>query len=150
MSAELLENLAAQADAQALNHQQEAAPGAAPEAPEPAGPTNAQILAGAIAAGREVFCVVTKLEAPRHGLSDEHAAQLGALWAPVLEKHGIDMGKYLGDYALELAAAMGTFTIVVNLRKMVLYEIAMKERAAKPPPAAAPADIPPEAAANVG
>lgn len=96
----------------------------------PAEPTAAQIIGGALAAGREVFCMVTKLESPRKTLDDETAQKVGALWGPVLEKHGIDLGRYIGDYGAEIAAAIGTLSIVAAVRRGVMDEIATKE--AKP------------------
>jgi len=102
---------------------------------EPAPPSSAQILAGAIAAGREVFCIVTRLESPKKTLSDDTAKALGGMWGPVLEKHGIDLNRYMGDYAMEISAVIGTLTIGAAVRAGVLAEIASRK------PAAPPADI---------
>lgn len=102
----------------------------APAAPEK--PSSAQIISGAVAAGREVFCLVAKLQSPKVHLDDATAQQLGALWGPVLDKHGIDLGQYLGDYALEIAAVIGTVTIGAGVRSAVLAEIAAKDAAARP------------------
>lgn len=92
-----------------------------PDAPPPP-LTSAQIIAGAIAAGREVFCAVTQFQSPRRLLDDATAAHLGELWGPVLEKHHIDLGKYLGDFGVEIAAVLGTAGIVMALRKAVMQE----------------------------
>lgn len=91
-------------------------------APPPPPLTSAQILAGAICAGREVFCAVTQFQSPRRHLDDATAAHLGELWGPVLEKHNIDLGKYLGDWGVEIAAVLGTAGIVMTLRKAVMAE----------------------------
>lgn len=96
--------------------------------PEPEALTAAQIIAGAIAAGREVFCLVTKMESPRRTLDDANAKAIGALWGPVLDKHGIDLAKYIGDYGLEFTALMGTFAIAAGVRKGVLAEMDAMDR----------------------
>ena len=93
-------------------------PAAAPPPPL----TSAQIIAGAISAGREVFCAVTQFQSPRRHLDDATAQHLGELWGPVLEKHHIDLGKYLGDWGVEIAAVLGTAGIVLTLRKAVMQE----------------------------
>lgn len=114
------------AQAATLESDFEAAPGADQAAPVQL--TNVQAIAGAIGAGREAFCFFTKLESPRRVLVDDTVQQLAALWAPVADKHGFNLGDYLGDYALELAAAIGTFTIVAQLRSAVALEIAEKQK----------------------
>lgn len=106
---------------------------------EPAKPevSNAQALSAALAAGREAFCLFTQLESPRQTLSDDTVQQLAGLWAPVLEKHNINVGRYLGDYAAEIAAVMGTLTIALTVRAGVKAEIAARapEQAEKLPEA---------------
>lgn len=92
--------------------------------------TNAQIIAGAIAAGRTVFCAVTKLESPAIHLSDEKAQQLGAVWGPVCDKYGWSLNDAIGGYAVEFAALIVTAQIGFELRAAVREEIAA--RAAKP------------------
>ena len=99
-------------------------------APEPEALTAAQIIGGALAAGREVFCLVTKMDSPRKTLDDDTAQRIGALWGPVLDKHGIDLGKYLGDYALEAAAIIGTVTIAASVRRGVMDEMAAMDKQA--------------------
>lgn len=115
-----------------------AAPGAdqQEQAQEPQRLTNAQIVAGALAAGRDVFCIVTKLESPKQHLDAAAVQQLGELWGPVLDKHGIDLATYLGDYALEIGAVIGTITIGAKLRAAVIAEMIAK----RPQAASAPAD----------
>ncbi len=117
------------------------APGAAVEVLDAAPPPgNAQILAGALAAGREAFCMFTQLESPRRHLSDDKVQQLGDVWAPVLDKHGIDLARYMSDWGVELAAALLTFQIVRELREGVKAEIAARE-AAKPAQPEAGTDV---------
>lgn len=103
-------------------------PGQDAAPPEPEALTAAQIIGGALAAGREVFCMVTKMDSPRKTLDDDTAQRIGALWGPVLDKHGIDLGKYIGDYALEAAAVIGTITIAASVRRGVLDEMAAMDR----------------------
>lgn len=95
--------------------------------PEPEKATNAQIIGAAIAAGRTVFCAVSKLDSPKIHLNDEQSQKLGAVWGPVLDKHGINLNKAMGDYALEIGAAVVTFEIVMALRTAVREEIAAKD-----------------------
>ncbi len=115
-----LDALAAQAD----TLHAEPLPGQLGDEPEALGLSNEQTIAGAIGAAREAFCFFTRLESPRRVLDDPTVSQLATLWAPVCEKHGINLGQYLGDYALELAAAIGTFTVVASLRTAVVAELA--------------------------
>lgn len=95
--------------------------------------TNAQAMAGAIAAGREAFCFFTKLESPRRVLDDDRVGQLAALADPVLTKHGIELGKYLGDYGPEIALAVGVFAVVTELRAAVAAEVKAKAPKDKEP-----------------
>lgn len=100
--------------------------------------TNAQAIAGAVIMGREVFCGYTKLKSPRAVLPNEVAGQLGEMWGPVCDKHGINLHEWLGDYALEFAAIMGTMAILGQVRAAVQAEIAaIKAAEKKPEPAAA-------------
>lgn len=94
------------------------------------GMSNAQIIAGAIAAGRTVFCAVTKLESPAIHLSDDKAQQLGAVWGPVADKYGLNLNDAIGGYAVEFAALIVTAQIGFELRRAVREEMAA--RAAKP------------------
>lgn len=98
---------------------------------EPQGLTNEQALGGALAAGREAFCAFTKLQSPRATLDDEAVQKLAALWGPVLSKHGIDLGRYIGDYAMEFAAVIGSFSIAGAVRAGVLAELAERKAKAK-------------------
>lgn len=100
--------------------------------------TNAQALAGALGAGREAFCFFTKLTAPRTVLTDARIGELASLAEPVLAKHGIDLGAYIGDFAPELALAVATFGLVVELRAAVAAEVATK---AKTEPSAGPVTV---------
>lgn len=130
-----LDALAAQAES--LNASEEPQPGQAQPIPPL---TNAQAVAGAIGAGREAFCFFTKLKSPRAVLDDATVGQLGELWGPVLDKHGINLSAYLGDYALEIAAAIGTFAIAAQLRTAVQAEI--KAQTVDAEPATEPANEP--------
>lgn len=91
--------------------------------------SNEQAIAGAIGAAREAFCFFTKLESPKRILNDGIVGELGALWAPVADKYNLNLGDYMVGYALELAAAIGTITIVSQLRSAVSAEIAIKKAA---------------------
>lgn len=115
-----LDLLAAQAESMGASQDAEAQPGEAQPIPPL---SNAQAIAVAIGAGREAFCFFTKLKSPRTVLDDATVGQLGELWGPVLDKHGINLGDYLGDYALEIAAAIGTFSIAAALRTAINAEI---------------------------
>jgi hypothetical protein len=133
-AADPLEALAAQAASLEQTHDAENPPeGDAQPIPQL---TNAQAIAGAIGAGREAFCFFTKLNSPRRVLDDATVSGLGELWAPVLDKHGISLGDYLGDYALEIAAVIGTVAIAAQLRTAINAEIKAQtvdeEKAAAP------------------
>lgn len=97
---------------------------------QPQALTNAQILGGAIAAARSVFCAVTKLESPARIIDDSAAQRLGAAWGPVLDKHGINLGDTMGAYALEFAAIVVTLEIGMQVRAAVAAELAARN--AKP------------------
>lgn len=114
------------------------------DAPAPE-PTNAQMIAGAIAAGRTVFCMVTKLESPKVHLNDEAAQQLGAVWGPVCDKYGWNLNDALGSYGVEIAAIAVTAQIGYALHRAVTEEIA--SRNAKPVQAE---EVQPEAVDSVG
>lgn len=116
----------------------------APEAPAPE-PTNAQMIAGAIAAGRTVFCMVTKLESPKIHLDDAAAQTLGAAWGPVCDKYGWNLNDALGSYGVEIAAIAVTAQIGYALHRAVTEEIAARN--AKPVQAE---EVQPEAVASVG
>ena len=133
-----LDALAAEAETLTDTTTPGAAQGAQPE-PDAPGLTNAQIVGGAIAAARTVFCAVTKLDSPNVHLDDAAAQRLGAVWGPVLDKHGIDMGELMGDWGVEIAAIVVTAEIGMSLRRAVLDEIAAK--AAKPVQSDAPASV---------
>jgi hypothetical protein len=114
-----------------------------PGQPEPAGITNAQAFAGAMAAGREAFCFFTKLESPRRVLNDDRIGQISGLADPVLTKHGINLGAYLGDFGPEIALAVATFGLVAELRAAVNAEIQAKTREIESALAPAAAEIDP-------
>jgi hypothetical protein len=89
--------------------------------------TNAQILAGALGAGRDVFCLVTDFKTPKATLSDENCTTLGDAWGKVCDKRGWNLNGYLGDYALEIAAALATVAIAKAVADGVKAEIAQRE-----------------------
>ena len=132
-AADPLDMLALQAEADA-GPSSTGEPGAAPGQDTPPPITNAQAFAGALAAGREMFCFFTKLESPRRVLNDSRVTELAALVDPVLSKHGIQLGEYLGDYGAELALAVATFSLVTELRAAVNAELAAKAPKEAPAP----------------
>jgi hypothetical protein len=91
--------------------------------------SNAQILAGALAAGREVFCLVTDLQSPRRTMSDEALSQWAQAVAPALEKHGIDLGAVIGDFGPEIAAVVSTVILANAVRLGAVAELAAKKQA---------------------
>lgn len=91
---------------------------------DPPALTNEQALGGALAAGREAFCAFTRLQSPRTTLDDKAVQTLAELWGPVLTKYGINVGALVEDYALELAAVIGSFGIAAAVRSGVMAEIA--------------------------
>ena len=103
--------------------------GTTQDAPAP-DPTNEQIIAGAIAAARTVFCMVTKLDSPRIHLDDAAAQQLGAAWGPVCDKYGWNLNAAMAGYGVEIAAIVVTANIGFALHRAVSEEIA--SRNAKP------------------
>ncbi len=128
-----LDALALQADQIDSKAQQDAKPEGQAQEPQPEAapaPTNAQVIAGALAMGREVFCAVSKLQSPRFHLNDEAVQQLGAVWGPVCDKHGWDLNAAMGDWGIEIAALVVTAQIGLTLRAAVVEEIAARN--AKP------------------
>lgn len=89
--------------------------------------TNAQILAGALGAGRDVFCLVTDLKTPKATLSDDQCGSLGEAWGKVCDKRGWNLQGYLGDYALEIAAALATVAIAKAVSDGVKAELAARQ-----------------------
>jgi hypothetical protein len=98
--------------------------------------SNQQAIAGALAAGREAFCLFTKLQSPKQTLDDATCDQLSAVWAKVLDKRGIQLSKYMGDYAAEIAAAMATFAVAKAVHGGVQAELAARRSETAEPPAA--------------
>lgn len=97
---------------------------------QPSKMTNAQIIGGAIAAGRTIFCAFTKLESPKRLLDDLTAQNLGEAWGPVCDKYGFDLGETLGGYMVEIGALILTAQVFFTLRTAVMEEMAARE--AKP------------------
>lgn len=73
--------------------------------------SNEEILSGAIAAARDVFCMYTQLQSPARTLDQVAITNLVKPWCLVLQKRGIDLGRYMGDYGLELAAVIATIGV---------------------------------------
>jgi|GEM_PF-3006682 hypothetical protein len=123
-----LEALASEAETLHAEAPEAAAGQAAPEAAPPL--TNAQIMGGAIAAARSVFCAVTKLESPNRVLDDATAQRLGAAWGPVLDKYGVNLNDTMGAFMVEITAALVTLEIGLQVRAAVSAELAARN--AKP------------------
>lgn len=104
--------------------------------------SNQQAIASALAAGREAFCLFTKLQSPQQTLDDATCDQLGAVWSKVLDKRGIQLSKYMGDYAAEIAAAFATFAVARAVHGGVQAELAARRKSetAEPPAADTTAD----------
>ena len=100
---------------------------AEPEQTKPPPLTNPEIIAGAITIGRDVFCTFTDLSSPRNTLNDKRAEDLGEAWGKVCDKRQINLQGYLGDYMVEIAAAMATFAIAREVRAGVLAELKDRE-----------------------
>lgn len=115
---ETLEFTAIGQEAQDQQQQQEA---------QPAALSNAEIISGAIQVGRDVFCTFTDLSSPKDTLNDSRAASLGEAWGKVCDKRGYNLQGYLGDYMLEIAAAMATFAIAREVRAGVMAELKARE-----------------------
>lgn len=97
--------------------------------------SNAQVVTGTVAVMREIFCMYTKLESPRRVINDQRCTDLGGVWGPVCDKHGINLQEWLGDYMLEASAVMMTFTILGEVRAAVQAEQSAKKAAEQPKPA---------------
>lgn len=96
--------------------------------------SNAQVVTGTVAMMREIFCMYTKLESPRRVINDQRTIELGGVWGPVCDKHGINLQEWLGDYFVEATAVMVTFTILGEVRAAVQAEQAAKKAEQKPQP----------------
>lgn len=90
----------------------------------PTGPDNGQIIAGAIAAFRDGFTAFTNMKSVKVALTDDRIQGLASVYAPVCEKYGLDLNKYLGSYGPEIAAAVMTITIGLEIRANLRAEIA--------------------------
>lgn len=106
----------------------------APEALQPVAATNAEIIAGSLQALREVLAMVVGLKSLQVTMADDKTQELGRLWGAVADKRGYDLNRFMGDYATEVAAVVGT----VVIGKVVLTA-ANAELAAQRPPEKEPA-----------
>jgi hypothetical protein len=97
-------------------------------------PTNTELLASALGAGRDVFCAYTGFESPKANLPDDKVRNLAEAWGKVLDARGINLLDHMGDYALEFAACAVTFKIGSAVAEGVRAEIAQREAANKKPP----------------
>ena len=116
------------------SNDQAGAPGASSSSPgEPAAPalTNAQCLLMAAQLVRETVCTMAKVESPRRSANDETLAPLAEAWAAVLDKHGINLGQHMGEYALELRAAGMTAAVFVQVRAELRAELEAAQAKAK-------------------
>lgn len=93
---------------------------------EPPKLTTAEMIAGALTVGRDLFCAFTDLHTPKVTLGDQAVAGLATAWGKVIDKYQIDLSKIVGDYMLEIAAVMATLPIAVAVRAGVRAEIAAK------------------------
>jgi hypothetical protein len=89
--------------------------------------SNAQLIAGALGAGRDVFCMVTAYQTPKVTLSDDNCGTLGDAWGKVCDKRGWRLGGYLGDYMAEISAVMATVVIAKAVADGVKAEQAARE-----------------------
>lgn len=87
--------------------------------------SNAEIIAGAIYAGRDVFCLYTQLRSPAKTLDDQAIGVLAQRWAAVCDKRGVDLSKYFKDYTLELAAVIATVGVARAVYAGVQAELAV-------------------------
>lgn len=119
-----LAGLAAEADGLETIDTGPAAPGegGAPAEPEAPAPSNAQLIAGMLELGRDVFCQVTEFQSPKAVLQAGACTALGEAWGRVLDKRGIDLNRYLGDYGAEIAALVVTWRVGSALYSAVQAE----------------------------
>jgi hypothetical protein len=110
-------------------------PGQAPPGPgaDDAAPkvTNATFIAATLEGARDVFCMVSKLESPKRVFTANEATALGEAWGRVCDKRRLDLQALMGDWGLEVVAAMLTFQVLSIVREAVRVEIASKNA---PPP----------------
>jgi hypothetical protein len=99
-----------------------------PEA-APVGPDNGAIIAGALTAFRDGFTAFTKMRSVKVALTDDRIQGLAAVYAPVCEKYGLDLNKYIGNYGPEIAAIVMTVTIGLEIRGNLRAEIAFLDSA---------------------
>lgn len=78
----------------------------------PAMPTNAEVIAQALALVRDTAGAFAKVNSLKRTLNDETCRTLADVWAPVCDKHGVNLAAMAGDYLPELRAIMTTAGIV--------------------------------------
>lgn len=123
-----LEGLAADADALGtIDSERDQAQGQGAEvAAEPA-PSNESLIAGMLEMGRDVFCEFTSCSTPKAVLGASQIGSLSVAWARVLDKRGISLHHYMGNYGEEIAACVMTYTIGANLYRAVSSEMMARE-----------------------
>lgn len=89
--------------------------------------TNAQILAGALSAGREGFCIFTGLQSPRATMSDAKCREVGELWGAWCDRRGVDLAAKMGNHGDTLAAAMATFMLAIAVYQAAHLELATRK-----------------------
>ncbi len=95
---------------------------------EPPAPSNAEVVTGMVTTIRETVLILQPLESLRDKLTDQVAAQLGALWGPVLDGYGIQLGRTMGRHAPAMVAAWSTFQLVGPIVQAVRAEVLALDR----------------------
>ncbi|MBB1602539.1 hypothetical protein [Variovorax sp. UMC13] len=124
-----LQGLAADADMLGtIDSERDQAQGQGAEvAAEPAPPSNESLIAGMLEMGRDVFCEFTSCSTPKAVLGESQIGSLSVAWARVLDKRGISLHHYMGNYGEEIAACVMTYTIGANLYRAVSSEMIARE-----------------------
>lgn len=111
-------------------------------------PTNAEVIAQALQLVRDTLSAFAKVQSIKRTMNDETCRTLADVWAPVCDKHGVNLAAMAGDYLPELRAIMTTAGIVTVAWSELRDEMrAMKATPVQPEQAAAPAPEPAPAGA---
>lgn len=114
---------------------------------EPPAPSNAEIIAQGLALVRDTLAAFAKVQSIKRTMNDETCRTLADVWAPVCDKHGLQLADMAGDYLPELRAIMTTAGIVTVAWSELRDEMrAMKATPVQPE--TAPADKPEPAPAG--
>lgn len=126
--ADPLEALAASVELEQAANDAAAAPGQTGQAvdvqPIPS-ISNAEVIAAAISAGRDMFCMFTKLQSPARTLDANAVQLLAQQWGGVCDKRGLNLSATLGDYALELGAVVATIAVARSVYAAARDELAV-------------------------